>query len=194
AGPGRNLAGGHRRAPAAGAGVVAGAPADPGAGPERRGARDHARQPARLRAVHVPRGDRDRAPGGRGHRQRRAGAGRTRARPALGRRAGVPAVPGRRGGARTAAAAAAVMPMMMPTLVFPTPFALLSFGIPNWLAAWLVFLPPLGALGAAALVRRAHARAGEMQPWLDAAVVGLTLVPLAVVVAWPALPLPPRAA
>jgi formate hydrogenlyase subunit 3/multisubunit Na+/H+ antiporter MnhD subunit len=51
--------------------------------------------------------------------------------------------------------------------------------------AWTAFLPPLAALGAATLVRRAHARAGENLPWIEAAVVGLTLVPLAVVVAWP---------
>jgi NADH:ubiquinone oxidoreductase subunit 2 (subunit N) len=69
-----------------------------------------------------------------------------------------------------------------------------SFVLPGWVLWWTAFLPPLAALAAATLVRRAHARAGEMQPWLEAGVVGLTLVPLAVVVAWPGLLLPARAA
>ena len=70
----------------------------------------------------------------------------------------------------------------------------------TWLAlqAWVLgsaaFLAPLAALGAATLVRRAQARSRDTQPWLEATVVGLTLVPLAVVVAWPALLLPARAA
>jgi len=68
------------------------------------------------------------------------------------------------------------------------------FALPPWMLAWTAFLPPLAALGAATLVRRAHARAGENLPWIEAAVVGLTLVPLAVVVAWPGLLLPARAA
>jgi NADH:ubiquinone oxidoreductase subunit 2 (subunit N) len=68
------------------------------------------------------------------------------------------------------------------------------FSLPPWMLVWTAFLPPLAALGAATLVRRAHARAGEMQPWIEAGVVGLTLVPLAVVVAWPGLLLPARAA
>jgi NADH:ubiquinone oxidoreductase subunit 2 (subunit N) len=69
-----------------------------------------------------------------------------------------------------------------------------AFGLPSWALGWMVFLPPLAALGAATLVRRVHARSGDTQPWVEAAVVGLTLVPLAVVVAWPALLLPARAA
>lgn len=62
------------------------------------------------------------------------------------------------------------------------------------LAPWMTFLAPLAALAAATLVRRAHARHTEPQPWLDAAVVTLTLVPLAVVVAWPGVLTPARAA
>jgi NADH:ubiquinone oxidoreductase subunit 2 (subunit N) len=69
-----------------------------------------------------------------------------------------------------------------------------AFGLPSWVLGWMVFLPPLAALGAATLVRRVHARSGDTQPWVEAVVVGLTLVPLAVVVAWPALLLPARAA
>src|SRR6185436_7280349 len=168
-----------RGARAAAARVVAGAPADPRGRPERHGARAGARRPARLRALHVPCGDRDRAPARRGDCQRGARTWRAGARSPLGRCAGVPAVPGRRGGAGTAAAVAA--------MTFPFP-------LPSWLLVWTAFLPPLAALGAATLVRRAHARAGENQPWLEAGVVGLTLVPLAVVVAWPGLLLPARAA
>jgi len=78
----------------------------------------------------------------------------------------------------------------------------LTFALPGRLGPWAAdqlsglvpLLLPLAALAAAGLIRRAHARAGETQPWLDAAVVALTLVPLAVVVAWPALLLPARAA
>src|SRR4029077_15525764 len=150
--------------------MVAGAQAAALAGCQRHGARDHTRRPAGFRAVHVPRGDRDRAPARRRHRQRGARARRAGARPALGRRAGVPAVPGRRGGARTAAA---VAPMRM------------SFVAPGWLSLWMAFLLPLAALACAALIRRAHSRSGESQAWLDAAIVSLTLLPLAVVVAWP---------
>jgi len=68
------------------------------------------------------------------------------------------------------------------------------FVLPPWMLWWMAFLPPLAGLGAATLIRRAHARTGELQPWIEAIVVGLTLVPLAVVVAWPALLLPARAA
>src|SRR5207249_3937318 len=78
----------------------------------------------------------------------------------------------------------------------------LTFALPGRLGPWAAdqlsglvpLLLPLAALAAAGLIRRAHARAGETQPWLEAAVVALTLVPLAVVVAWPALLLPARAA
>jgi NADH:ubiquinone oxidoreductase subunit 2 (subunit N) len=61
-------------------------------------------------------------------------------------------------------------------------------------APWLAALAPLAALAAATLVRRAHVRHVEPQPWLDAAVVALTIVPLAVVVAWPGALTPARAA
>jgi NADH:ubiquinone oxidoreductase subunit 2 (subunit N) len=66
--------------------------------------------------------------------------------------------------------------------------------LPAWLTGSAMFLAPLAALGAATLVRRAQARSRDTQPWLEAAVAGLTLVPLAVVVAWPAVLLPARAA
>ncbi|MEQ1834250.1 MAG: hypothetical protein ABL977_14475 [Candidatus Eisenbacteria bacterium] len=64
-------------------------------------------------------------------------------------------------------------------------------------SAWLPLLPMLAALvalGSATLARRAHARTSEPQPWLDAGLVALTLMPLAVVVAWPAMLTPARAA
>lgn len=64
----------------------------------------------------------------------------------------------------------------------------------QWLAPWITFLAPFAALMAATLVRRAHARHDEPQPWLDAALVTLTLAPLAVVVAWPVVLTPARAA
>jgi len=70
--------------------------------------------------------------------------------------------------------------------------------LPTWLGPWAAtlapVLAPLAALGAAALVRRAQARSGETGAWIDAGVAALTLVPLAVVVAWPELLLPARAA
>ena len=68
----------------------------------------------------------------------------------------------------------------------------LPFG--PWLATWGPYLAPLAALAAATLVRRSHARASEPQPWLDAGVVTLTLLPLAAVVAWPEVLSPARAA
>jgi NADH:ubiquinone oxidoreductase subunit 2 (subunit N) len=69
-----------------------------------------------------------------------------------------------------------------------------SFVAPGWLSLWMAFLLPLAALACAALIRRAHSRSGESQAWLDAAIVSLTLLPLAVVVAWPEFLLPARAA
>ena len=59
---------------------------------------------------------------------------------------------------------------------------------------WITFLAPLAALAAATLVRRVHARASEPQPWLDAALATLMLLPLAILVAWPAVLTPARAA
>ena len=59
---------------------------------------------------------------------------------------------------------------------------------------WITFLAPLAALAAATLVRRAHARASEPQPWVDAALATLMLLPLAILVAWPAVLTPARAA
>ena len=64
----------------------------------------------------------------------------------------------------------------------------------HWFTPWFPFLAPLAALAAAMLVRRAHARHDEPQPWVDAAIVALTLVPLAIVVAWPSVLTPARAA
>ncbi len=55
------------------------------------------------------------------------------------------------------------------------------------------WLPAVAALAAATLVRRAHARMGEPQPWLDAGIVTLTLLPLAGLIAWPAVLTPERA-
>ncbi len=63
-----------------------------------------------------------------------------------------------------------------------------------WLAPWLPFLAPLAALACVMLMRRGHARHDEPQPWLDAGLVALTLVPLAVAIAWPAVFTPARAA
>lgn len=63
-----------------------------------------------------------------------------------------------------------------------------------WLSSWAPYLAPTAALAAATLVRRSHARSTEPQPWLDAAVVTLTLLPLAAVVAWPHVLSPARAA
>ncbi len=63
-----------------------------------------------------------------------------------------------------------------------------------WFMPWASVLAPIAALAAATLVRRAHARSDEPQPWLDAALVTLTLLPLAAVVAWPAAITPARAA
>lgn len=60
-------------------------------------------------------------------------------------------------------------------------------------APWITFLAPLAALAAATLVRRSHARASEPQPWFDAALAALTLLPLAVLVAWPGVLTPARA-
>lgn len=59
---------------------------------------------------------------------------------------------------------------------------------------WVAGLVPLAALAAATLVRRAHVRHAEPQPWLDAVLVSLTIVPLAAVVAWPGALTPARAA
>ena len=59
---------------------------------------------------------------------------------------------------------------------------------------WITFLAPLAALAAATLVRRAHARASEPQPWVDAALATIMLLPLAILVAWPAVLTPARAA
>jgi NADH:ubiquinone oxidoreductase subunit 2 (subunit N) len=59
---------------------------------------------------------------------------------------------------------------------------------------WVAGLGPLAALAAATLVRRAHVRHAEPQPWLDAMLVSLTIVPLAAVVAWPDALTPARAA
>lgn len=59
---------------------------------------------------------------------------------------------------------------------------------------WITFLAPLAALAAATLVRRVHARASEPQPWLDAALATIMLLPLAILVAWPAVLTPARAA
>lgn len=59
---------------------------------------------------------------------------------------------------------------------------------------WITFLAPLAALAAATLVRRAHARANEPQPWVDAALATIMLLPLAILVAWPAVLTPARAA
>jgi len=74
----------------------------------------------------------------------------------------------------------------------------MTLPLPAWLEAWepavVPALAPLAGLAAAALVRRAHARSRESQPWVEAALVALSLSPLAVVVAWPALLLPARAA
>ena len=56
---------------------------------------------------------------------------------------------------------------------------------------WLV---PLAALASATLVRRAHARHTEPQPWVDAGVATLMLIPLAAIVAWPGSFTPARAA
>lgn len=63
-----------------------------------------------------------------------------------------------------------------------------------WLGVATTWLGPVAALVAATLVRRSHARATEPQPWLDAAVVSLTLLPLVAVVAWPDVLTPARAA
>lgn len=62
------------------------------------------------------------------------------------------------------------------------------------LAPALAWLAPLLALVAAALVRRAHARASEAQPWLETAIVALSLAPLAAAIAWPEGLGPARAA
>jgi len=62
------------------------------------------------------------------------------------------------------------------------------------LPPWVAGLAPLAALAAAMLVRRAHVRHVEPQPWWDAAFVALTIVPLAAVVAWPGALTPARAA
>ena len=70
----------------------------------------------------------------------------------------------------------------------------MTFALGSWLSAWGPYLAPLAALAAALLVRRSHARATEPQPWLDAGVVTLTLLPLAAVVAWPDVLSPARAA
>lgn len=59
---------------------------------------------------------------------------------------------------------------------------------------WITFLAPLAALAAATLVRRVHARASEPQPWVDAALATIMLLPLAILVAWPAVLTPARAA
>jgi NADH:ubiquinone oxidoreductase subunit 2 (subunit N) len=59
---------------------------------------------------------------------------------------------------------------------------------------WVAGLVPLAALAAATLVRRAHVRHAEPQPWLDAVLVSLTIVPLAAVAAWPDALTPARAA
>ena len=61
-------------------------------------------------------------------------------------------------------------------------------------APWLALLPSLAALATVMLVRRGHARHDEPQPWVDAALVALTLVPLAVGIAWPSVFTPARAA
>ena len=66
--------------------------------------------------------------------------------------------------------------------------------LPPWLGPWLPFLAPLAALVAVLLVRRGHARHDEPQPWLDALLAASTLVPMAVLVAWPAVFTPARAA
>lgn len=58
----------------------------------------------------------------------------------------------------------------------------------------LAFLAPLAALVTATLVRRAHARASEPQPWFDAGIATALLVPLAVLVSWPDVLTPARAA
>ena len=55
-------------------------------------------------------------------------------------------------------------------------------------------LLPVIALAAVTLVRRALARHTEPQPWVDAAVATLMLVPLATIIAWPASLTPARAA
>ena len=47
-----------------------------------------------------------------------------------------------------------------------------AFVLPAWVLWWTAFLPPLAGLGAAALGRRAHARSGDTQPWVEAVVVG----------------------
>lgn len=60
-------------------------------------------------------------------------------------------------------------------------------------ATILALLPPFAALVAALLVRRSHARIGEPQPWLDAGIVTVTLLPLAALIAWPAVLTPERA-
>ncbi len=65
---------------------------------------------------------------------------------------------------------------------------------PATLVPLLPVLAALSALASAMLARRAHARSAEPQPWLDAGLVALTLLPLAVVVAWPAMLTPARAA
>ena len=64
----------------------------------------------------------------------------------------------------------------------------------DFIAPWLPFLAPVAALAAVLLVRRAHARHDEPQPWLEATLAALTLVPLAVLVGWPAVFTPARAA
>ena len=64
----------------------------------------------------------------------------------------------------------------------------------QWLMPWITFLAPLASLAAVWFVRRAHARHDESQPWLDAALATLTLVPLAALIAWPGVFTPARAA
>ena len=66
--------------------------------------------------------------------------------------------------------------------------------LPAAVAALVPWVVPLTALAAATLVRRAHARHTEPQPWVDAAVATLMLVPLAAIVAWPGTFTPARAA
>lgn len=61
------------------------------------------------------------------------------------------------------------------------------------LADAIRLLPPVAALVAALLVRRSHARLIEPQPWLDAGIVTATLLPLAALIAWPAVLTPERA-
>jgi NADH:ubiquinone oxidoreductase subunit 2 (subunit N) len=66
--------------------------------------------------------------------------------------------------------------------------------LPPWVAALVPWVVPLTALASATLVRRAHARHTEPQPWVDAALATLMLVPLAAIVAWPGTFTPARAA